>query len=306
MPGTSRSRDLFRREGTGSKGPAHTHRAEGPGNTERKGRVKTTHGRIASRSRRQALFAVAAVGLLVVSADESSASGGRGSRHTITINRPGSYRLHRDVTPRHGPAIVVAASGVTLDLGGHALVASGDKESVGILIQGVGNVAVANGTISGFGFGVQVVDSLNVRVEKLQISGRDQGGPPPGEVGILVMNSRAVEIFRNVINRTFLGVFVRGGGSGGNRIAENTLTAGSNGQLGICYNPDGLGTPAGPSGDLVYNNSVSGFNLGFQTSDESHGNIFRDNTVAYVVEAINEKSPPDANIFEDNLTIALP
>jgi nitrous oxidase accessory protein NosD len=248
---------------------------------------------------------VAAAGLLVVAADESRASG-RSSRHTITISRPGSYRLHRDVAPRHGPAIVVAASGVTLDLGGHALMGKGDTESVGILIQGVDNVSVGHGTISGFGFGVQVVDSLNVRVEKLQISGEDQGGPPPGEVGVLVMNSRAVEIFRNVINRTFLGVFVRGGGSGGNRIAENTVTAGANGQLGICYNPDGLGTAAGPSGDLVYNNSISGFNLGFQTSAESHGNIFRDNNVAFVVEAINEVSPPGANLFEDNLIIALP
>jgi nitrous oxidase accessory protein NosD len=268
--------------------------------------VTTNHGRIVFRSCRQGLLAVAVLGLVVAASEESRAGGIGASRRTITIRRPGSYRLHHNVTPRHGPAIVVAASGVTLDLGGHALVGSGDKDSVGVVIWDVANVAVRNGTISGFGFGVKVVDSLNVRVEKLQISGKDQGGPPPGEVGILVMNSRAVEIFRNVINRTFLGVFVRGGGSGGNRIAENTVTAGANGQLGICYNPDGLGTMAGPSGDLVYDNSVSGFNLGFQTSAESHGNVFRDNTVAFVMEAINELSPPGANLFEDNLTIALP
>lgn len=260
---------------------------------------------IVSGSSRQGLLALAVLGLLVAAPAESRAGGSGTSRRTITISRPGSYRLSHDVAPRHSPAIVVAASGVTLDLGGHALMGSGDKGSVGLLIRGVGNVAVRNGTISGFGFGVQVVDSSNVRVEKLQISGQDQGGPPPGEVGVLVMNSRAVEIFRNIINRTFLGVFVRGGGSGGNRIAENTVTAGANGQLGICYNPDGLGTAAGPSGDLVYENSVSGFNLGFQTSSESHDNIFRDNSVAYVVQDINDLSG-GANVFQDNVTVALP
>ena len=58
-------------------------------------------------------------------------------------------------------------------------------------------------------------------------------------------NSRAVFVERNVISRTFLGVFVRGGGSGGNRIAENTLVGGESGQLGICYNPDGSGSADG-------------------------------------------------------------
>jgi hypothetical protein len=246
---------------------------------------------------------LAVLGLLAAAPAES---GARDRGRTITIKRPGSYRLFHNVTPREGPAIVVASDGVTLDLGGHVLKGSGDKDSVGIVIQGVSSVAVRNGNISGFGFGVQVIDSHNVRAEKLQISGEDQGGPPPGEVGVLIMNSRAVEIFRNTINRTFLGVFVRGGGSGGNRIAENTITAGANGQLGICYNPDGLGSSVGPSGDLVYNNLVSGFNVGLQTSIESHGNIFRDNDVAFVQQPIDERSPSGANVFEGNVTVALP
>jgi len=286
-------------------GPAGAGRVGAPGNRERKERVKTNCSRVVSWSCRQGLFGLAALGLLAVAPAASGASDARASRRTITISQPGSYRLSHNVNPRHGPAIVVTASGVTLDLGGHALIGSGDKESVGVLIQGVGNVAVRNGTISGFGFGVQVIDSLNVRVEKLQISGQDQGGPPPGEVGVLILNSRAVEIFRNTINRTFLGVFVRGGGSGGNRIAENTVTAGANGQLGICYNPDGSASTAGPSGDLVYDNLVSGFNVGFQTSTESHGNIFRDNNVAFVQQAISELSPPGANVFENNVAIGL-
>ena len=97
----------------------------------------------------------------------------------------------------------------------------------------------------------------------------------------------------------------RGGGSGGNRIAENTLSASVNGQLGICYNPDGLGTPAGPSGDLVYNNLVSGFNIGVQTSAESAGNIFRENDIAFRQQAVQELSPAGANVFAENTAVDL-
>jgi hypothetical protein len=121
----------------------------------------------------------------------------------------------------------------------------------------------------------------------------------------MIVNSRAVEVTRNTISRVFLGVFVRGGGSGGNRISENTISAGANGQLGICYNPDGLGTAAGPSGDLVYANLVSGFNIGIQTSPESLGNIFRENDVAFRQAAVQELSPAGANLFADNAEIGL-
>jgi nitrous oxidase accessory protein NosD len=204
-----------------------------------------------------------------------------------------------------GTAIVISSGGVSLDLGGHALIGPGGKQGIGVLVQGGQEVSVRNGTIQGFGFGVQVVNAFNVKIQGLQINGEDGGGPPPGEVGIMIVNSRGVEAFRNTISRVFLGIFVRGGGSGGNRIAENTLAAGENGQLGVCYNPDGLGTPAGPSGDLVYNNLVSGFNIGIQTSAESKGNIFRENAIAFVQQAIHELSPAGANVFVENTDIAL-
>jgi nitrous oxidase accessory protein NosD len=231
---------------------------------------------------------------------EPLANGGR----TVHITRPGSYRLAHDVRLRSdGNAIVISSGGVSLDLGGHALIGPGAKQGIGILVRGGHGVNVRNGTIRGFGFGVQVVDAANVKLEGLQIGGEDAGGPPPGEVGIMIVNSRGVEAVRNGISRVFLGIFVRGGGSGGNRIAENTLAAGASGQLGICYNPDGLGSPDGPTGDLVYNNLVSGFAIGIQTSTASSGNIFRENDIAFREQAIKELSPPGANVFQDNAEI---
>jgi hypothetical protein len=226
--------------------------------------------------------------------------------HSIRITKPGSYRLRHNVKlSSPGTAIVISSGGVSLDLGGHALIGPGGKQGTGVLVQGGRDVRVHNGTIQGFGLGVQVVNAFNVKVEGLQINGEDGGGPPPGEVGIMILNSRGVEAFRNSISRVFLGIFVRGGGSGRNRIAENTLSAGGAGQLGICYNPDGLGTAAGPAGDLVYNNLVSGFNIGIQTSVESAGNIFRENDIAFVQQAVQELSPAGANVFADNTEIGL-
>jgi nitrous oxidase accessory protein NosD len=228
------------------------------------------------------------------------------SGRTVHITRPGSYRLSHNLKLRSaGNAVVISSSGVSLDLDGHALIGPGGKQGTGILVQGGHDVSVRNGTMQGFGFGVQVVNAVNVKLQGLQIGGEDGGGPPPGEVGIMILNSRAVEVFRNVISRVFLGVFVRGGGSGGNRIAENTVAAGANGQLGICYNPDGLGTALGPSGDLVYNNLVSGFNVGIQTSAESTGNIFRENDLAFLQVGVQELSPAGANVFAENAEIDL-
>jgi nitrous oxidase accessory protein NosD len=217
------------------------------------------------------------------------------------ISNPGAYEVRRNFSAdESGDALVIAASNVTVNLAGHTLSGKGATEGVGIRIMpGVSNVRVFGGALTGFGVGVQVEGASNVRVEDLQISGGDLGGPPPGQVGVLLVNARAVVVERNVVTGTFLGVFVRGSGSGGNRIASNTLTGGAAGQLGICYNPDGSGNDIGPSGDLVYNNLVSRFVLGIQTSAGTAGNVFTENTIAASSQAIQEVTA-GSNVFADN------
>lgn len=223
----------------------------------------------------------------------------------MTITESGSYILLRDIAlGQPGSAIVIAADNVSLNLNGHALVGPGNKQGIGIDIAGVNSISVHNGTIAGFGTGIRVANAHDVRLENLQIRGEDGGGPPPGEVGVLVLNSRGVVLKDNIISRTFLGVFVRGGGSGGNRIAGNTLIGGQNGQIGICYNPDGSASTAGPEGDLVYNNLVSRFNIGIQTSAQTLGNIFRENNIAFFQQAIQEVTA-GSNVFEENTSTAI-
>lgn len=225
--------------------------------------------------------------------------------HPTVISRSGCYVLARNVSLEEpGAAIVIAASNVSFDLSGRTLTGPGGKQGVGIRIEGTNGVRVFGGIVTRFQTGIEVREANNVRIEGLHIHGEDGGGPPPGEVGVLIVNSRAVFAERNVISRTFLGIFVRGGGSGGNRISENTLVGGAAGQLGICYNPDGSGSPDGPSGDLVYNNLVSRFNVGIQTSTGTSGNIFRENDIAYFQVAIQELGPGQ-NVFAENTTVVL-
>jgi hypothetical protein len=252
---------------------------------------------------------LAAASLLLCHHTAAEESSGRAECRAVTrptvISRPGCYVLARDVSLEEpGAAIVIAASNVSFDLSGRTLTGPGGKQGVGIRIEGARGVRVFGGILARFGTGVEVRDANNVRIEGLHIHGEDGGGPPPGEVGVMIVNSRAVFVERNVISRTFLGIFVRGGGSGGNRISENTLVGGEAGQLGICYNPDESGNPDGPSGDLVYNNLVSRFNVGIQTSPGTSGNIFRENDIAYFQSAIQELGPGQ-NVFGENTAVAL-
>jgi parallel beta-helix repeat protein len=201
---------------------------------------------------------------------------------TGMIDTPGNYVLVNDATQRsHGSAILITANNVYLDLNGNTVLGPGGKNGVGIRIRGVNGVKVTNGYIVNHAFGVIVENSNDVTLANLQIRGEGLvvTAPPP-ETAIMVMQSRGVVIRNNTIYNTGLGVFVRGGRSGGNMITGNTITGGMNAILGICYNPTD-NDPNGPRGDLISDNLISGFNIGLQFSDRSAYNIARGNTIVY-------------------------
>jgi len=232
---------------------------------------------------------------------EVGSSPDRKLSHPIEITEPGAYELRRDLFAAD-VAIIIRANQVTLDLGGHALRGPGGS-GVAIRVENSSGVEVHNGSLGSFGLGVEVRKSRNVKLEHLRIVGEDRGGTPPNiEIGVMIVDSRGVVVAHNVIVDTFLGVFVRGGGSAGNRITENVVTGGQKGQLGICYNPaDGEGPP-GPRGDLVYDNLISRFHTGISLSAESVTNIVRNNDIAFLVIAISEASP-GTNVVANNVTV---
>jgi nitrous oxidase accessory protein NosD len=128
------------------------------------------------------------------------------------------------------------------------------------------------------------MNSNSVVLEGLRVSARGLPVPaPPPEVGIMIVNSKAVTVKHNTIFSVGLGIFVRGPGSMGNHIYENTVTATTNGLLGICYNP-APGASGGPRGDTVTRNAISGFGTAIQVN-AGGPNIFRDNTLFYTMQA---------------------
>jgi parallel beta-helix repeat protein len=221
------------------------------------------------------------------------------------IDAPGSYIVQSDTTLRsHGAGILITASNVRLNLGASVVRGPGGKTGNGVHIRGASNVHVSNGYIVNNAFGVIVENSTGVVLTGLQISGEGLAATaPPPEVGIMVLQSKNVVVNGNSIYNTGLGIFVRGGRSSGNQIVHNTVTGGTNAVLGICYNPAD-DDPQGPRGDLIAYNLVSGFNTGFQFSDNSVSNVVKENTVAYRMTAIEFKN--GKNLDLDNSKIQLP
>jgi parallel beta-helix repeat protein len=135
--------------------------------------------------------------------------------------------LDGDLACGRGPALIIAADGVTLDLGGHTV--SGDpaasEAGPGILLRGVTGARVRNGVVQHFDAGV-VVDggSANV-VENLIV--QDNVGSPEGELGdgIVVASSRENRVRANTVRRNgpFSGISL-GRGAEGNELRDNVVT----------------------------------------------------------------------------------
>jgi parallel beta-helix repeat protein len=225
-----------------------------------------------------------------------------GSPRAITT--PGSYKLVADIDfdATREWALNITASGVTLDLNGHQIKGPGGRQGVGIRVAGASGVRIHNGRIADTAFGLVVENSQNVTVTGLEIRGQGLAvASPPPETAIMIVQSRAVVFEGNNVYNTPLGVFVRGSRSWGNRIVNNTITAGTNGVLGICYNP-APGDPAGPRGDLVAGNLISGYGTGIQVT-ASASNVFRNNTIVFRNSAFESNGAMD--LEEDNTKVQL-
>lgn len=232
----------------------------------------------------------------------------------IEINRPGNYRLSDDVSVRNGDGIVITASNVSLNLNGNTVKTLAPGTGRGIFVNGVSGVSIRNGKVGGFNSNVMVLNSTNINVESLQITG---GGLAPNngptEIGVQIVGGRSVFVSRNNITSVNLGVFVRGGNSAGNRIFENMIVGSgnpANNLLGICYNPAPNAGTAGPRGDNIYNNHISRFNYAIAISAGSLHNIFNENTLASFTGGFREPGTlmqnGGTNISDGNLEVTIP
>jgi hypothetical protein len=94
----------------------------------------------------------------------------------------------------------------------------------------------------------------------------------------MIVQSVGVSVKDNNITNVGLGVFVRGGQTRGNTISNNTITAGMNGVIGICYNPTPT-DPRSPSYDAIENNLIAAFRTGIQFASSSGPSLTRRNVI---------------------------
>ncbi len=134
--------------------------------------------------------------------------------------------LDRDLACEQGPALVIVADGVTLDLGGHTVRASARfrTKGPGILLRGVTGCVVRNGTVMHFEAGVAVEGGGGNLIEGLTV--QDNVGTPDGDYGdgIVINESRDNRVRGNVVrgNGPFSGISL-GRNASGNEIVENTV-----------------------------------------------------------------------------------
>jgi len=135
--------------------------------------------------------------------------------------------LDADLTCASGPALVIVADNVTLDLGGHTV--TGDSAAAdsgpGILLRSVSGCRVRNGTVQHFGAGVVISDGGGNVVE--HVTAQDNIGSEAGDFGdgIVISNSKDNQIRNNTVRRNgpFSGISLLQG-CHGNEVRDNAVT----------------------------------------------------------------------------------
>ena len=125
-------------------------------------------------------------------------------------------------------AIIIGASNITLDLGGHTV--SGDTPGNGVFAIDQAGIIIRNGIIDGFNYGVFVINTSQVTMENLTVRNLDVSDPSQFIFGIHILSSQnilvrdslfeflsvphkeAVEIFDSNVDVN--SIEVRGGGAG--------------------------------------------------------------------------------------------
>ena len=222
------------------------------------------------------------------------------------ISNPGSYRLTGNLTaPASTSGINVTAPHVTIDLNGFLITGPGTLSGVvnGISAQGIGDVTVENGTLTGFGDGVDVGSFGIVRNVHADANG----------VGIEVGNNSVVEGCTANNSTSIFGIFCsaacaisgntangnpgQGIDCSGNGCLISGNTADANSTHGIECNGSGcvisgntvvansdIGIYCAGSGCLISDNAVFANNFGIAAGDTStgyRGNVLK-NTSANV------------------------
>ncbi len=248
--------------------------------------------------------------------------------------------LDGDLLCDEGPALIVTADNVVLDLGGFTV--SGDGPGVsnvpGILLRNVKGVTVRKGTVKGFGAGVAIAGGANNVIENMTCE--DNVGSTEGDFGdgitlkdttgnkvrgntvrrngpfsgiSLVAACTKNEVRDNVISdnnmlpgdpsmgRQDMGIRIEGPGADNNKLIGNTVTA--SGAEGICILPTCHNPQTGCAGTPGNESNEVSDNLCHRNGISGQGSGIRLFAVPQPVAA--SKTTIKNNVTNDNTTFGI-
>ena len=177
---------------------------------------------------RRILVAALAVPLVVVPVSTAEAAG---PSTTVVCGQTltASTRLANDLLNCQGNGLVIAASGVTIDLAGHAIDGVNTPGSQGVVVDGHANVRIENGTITDFFVnGVGLHDAPHATVTKLRIRRIGAGGlPGDSSAGVLVQSSPGSVVMGSTVTNSVAAYQADGVdviSSPGTLVADNDLS----------------------------------------------------------------------------------
>jgi len=239
-----------------------------------------------------------------------------------------------------GPALIVTADNIVLDLGGFTITGEGTGASgaPGILLRNVKGVTVRKGTIKGFGAGVAIAGGANNVIENLTVE--DNVGSTEGDfgdgitikdttgntirgntvrrngpfAGISVVGACTKnEIRDNVISdnnmlpgdpslgRQDMGIRIEGPGADNNKLIGNTIT--NSGAEGICILPTCTNPQTGCAGTPGNEGNEITDNLSHRNGTSGQGSGIRLFAVPQPVAA--SKTIIKDNVTNDNITFGV-
>lgn len=180
-----------------------------------------------------------------------------------TIDKPGSYLVTKNLTAQEGHnCIVIAASNITLDLGGFVLSGKDSADTQGITDSDIASrrVVVRNGKIRRFDTGIDLLSTTSVVVEGVDVDRIKSEGIGVGRFSHVSKNSIST---RSVVD----GFAIKAGP--GSAVRDNIVEGGGTNDDGIIVSVDSI-----VSGNIV--NVVEG--IGIKVGD---GSLVSDNVASF-------------------------
>jgi parallel beta-helix repeat protein len=220
-----------------------------------------------------------ALAVPTLAAGPAGAGPGPACGSTVTTN----LTLTADLSCPSGDGLIVGATGITIDLGGHTI--TGSAGGIGVTNPGFATVTIRNGAITGFGTAVQVTSAPGNLVETLHVTISETA------TGILLNAADQAQVQNNVLSGGATAILLRADSNDpSNRAEENVVfkntISGSQEAIAI----------VGSNDNHLINNTVTGGATAFRIAGGSGGNDLTNNhasggsSTGLLVDASNNSS----------------